>query len=112
MADAPFQMELHLGGGTIVAFEIAEEDITEHRHPRIKAAADGTREGFRRGAVTIVNAMLDKNDKTPIEVIDHDGAFWIIPTRNVLAARFLDTTLAKGQTPVGFSLGNLVPTER
>jgi hypothetical protein len=92
----PFEVELHLGGGVVVPFVISEAAIRVHRNPTIKYTAEtGTREGYRTGAVTIVQGMLDADDKRPVEVVDEHGSYWIIPTRSIMAVRFRDTTLVR-----------------
>jgi hypothetical protein len=113
MPSEPFQIEVHIAGGAIIRFKLHEETIRAHPHPWVKArAAAGGREGLGAGAVRWFEFMFDpkKADETT-QIIDDDGALWIVAGPAVLAVRLFDPMAATPPKRVGFVISREEPPQ-
>ncbi len=103
--DPSLKVELHLASGAIVKWTLTPEWLRTV-HPRASSAVTGTdRDGFREAATNALDWLFDPKVRGDhIEVVDAEGAYWMIEGSAVIAVRLVDPQPAAGgaRTQVGF----------
>jgi hypothetical protein len=102
-------VEFDLGGGTIVAFDLSDDALRNHRNPAIRSAAtsvspdDDPRQGLSMAAMTVTEHLLDpKRDPDRPITVEDDGVVTFVPLRSIRSVRLIFPESAKGK-PVGFA---------
>ncbi len=100
-----FEVELLLGGGITIPFQVPERWVMESRNPSVRAMAKaGDRPDLRMAAFDMVYRATVKNETEPVTV-DDGVTSWLIPVRSIVAVRFRDPTETPETVPVERRIG-------
>ncbi len=96
-AEASVEVELHIAGGAIVKWTLTPEWLRTVQPGGAFVASEDSQGGLRQAAVAALDWLFDpKLRGEHIEVLDGDGAYWIIESSAVIAVRLVDPELEVG----------------